>query len=355
MSPSPPPNDEDISDEEHRLREIVLEGLGHAVNDLKRRVRNLDRGLTGVEEEKLLYIAIEEFDLPLTYSWYLKGSKTASNSNPSPPVSPIDGQQQQGFTTGTNIRDRDAISGDADVTKYREFYRDTTFFGEYDLKKIIFTGETEFLCDFYEHYAPPKYTALYQSSTRLQDWLDEIVERGKEQDDNRFLSRYGAGTSSGILTPQEEMDIREVVTDLHFELADIPKLEETQPLVTKGTEEIELTLTALTQQATLTEDQLEFLEEDLQEFYYYYVWRYPALRISGATATGPTPEAITREHMRMYLSFEEQLKRHIDWISEKRNEVGLHPSTEDFNEHTDPDKLAAYQAVAYDELMNTNE
>ncbi|UOY10612.1 hypothetical protein [Methanonatronarchaeum sp. AMET6-2] len=354
MSPSPPPSDDGVSDEEHRLRETVLEGLGHAVNDLKRSVRNLDRELTGVEEEKLLYIAIEEFDLPLTYSWYLKGCKTASNNNPSP-VSPIDGRQEEGFTTATNIGDRDASGVDSDVAKYREFYRDTTFFGEYDLRKIIFTGETEFLCDFYEHYAPPKYTALYQASTRLQDWLDKIVERGKEQDDNSTLSQYGAGTPSGILTPQEEMDVREVVTDIHFELADIPELEETQALVTKGTEEIELTLTALTQQSTLTEDQLEFIEEDLKDFYYYYVWRYPALRISGETATGPSEEVITRDHMRTYVSFDDQLKRHIDWISEERDEVGLTPSMDDFNEYTDPDELAAYQTVAYDELLNTNE
>ena len=173
MAPSSPPDD--ISDaDEDKIREQVLEGLRLALNDEFLSPRDTERrDLTKTEEEKLLYFAIQKFDLPLTYSWFLAGAKTKSNSGSSAqdgsfsPTSPHLNLSTAASPTSIPL---DRSNTDPEVERYREYFQNENFFKDYNLKKVVYTGKTEFLCDFYETFAA-EYDDLYIHSTKLRQRL----------------------------------------------------------------------------------------------------------------------------------------------------------------------------------------
>jgi len=155
MVPSSPPDD--ISDaDEDELRENVLEGLQLALNDEFLGPGTTDRrDLTKTEEEKLLYFAIQDLELPLTYSWFLSGVKTKSNAgNSAQDSSSGTTNPRMNLSVGTSPSATSGGTSDTDreVERYRGYFRSEKFFSNYNLKKVVYTNKTEFLCDFYRKF-----------------------------------------------------------------------------------------------------------------------------------------------------------------------------------------------------------
>ncbi|PHQ40443.1 hypothetical protein DJ69_01300 [Halorubrum persicum] len=137
MAPSSPPDDISTSDEDE-LREHVLDGLRLALDDELAGGSTVNRrDLTKTEEEKLLYFAIRDLNLPLTYSWYLAGVKTDSDAGTSEQTSspPTPGPNLS-IAPSAHNESGDQPDVSSDVERYREYYRDTVFFDDYTERVI---------------------------------------------------------------------------------------------------------------------------------------------------------------------------------------------------------------------------
>jgi hypothetical protein len=222
---------------------------------------------------------------------------------------------------------------------YREYFRNTTFFGDYDLREVYFTANPEFLCDFYEEFAEEKYTDLYVHSTKLREKLrnlDEAIDRGSEE---VSLSEWGGGTDDGLLSPHKEEEIRRLVSSVHMDLAQLDGFEATRVPVTQGTDVIEDVLAKLTHLSSLTETQTDIVN-GLGDFFYHYVWKYPALQISVETATGPNSDERKREHQLLFSRFDDILQRRISTLTTAHREADLETTIEELGANEDSEAMA---------------
>jgi len=357
MVPSSPPSD--ISDaDEDELREKVLEGLRLALNDEFLGPGTTDRrDLTKTEEEKLLYFAIQDLELPLTYSWFLAGAKTKSNA----------GSSAQDSSSGTTTPRMNLSVGaspstthtgtsdtDPEIEDYRDYFRTVTFFGNYTLKKVVYTNKTEFLCDFYREFAEDEYEDLYVHSTKLRQKLEDIENLLETTNQDTTLGDWGGGSDSGVLSVSEEKQFRRLVSEIQLDLADIGDLNECRLPIRQATDEIEIVLTKLTHLSTLTEEQREILD-DLSDFFYNSIWRYPALKISEKTAEGPNSDALSIKRRRAFSTFHNRLNSRTEKIRERRIEAGFAPSTEEFAANETDEVMESIHNMTRDSLGDSSE
>jgi hypothetical protein len=353
MAPSSPPDDISPPDEDE-LREQVLEGLRLALNDEFAAGSTVDRrDLTKTEEEKLLYFAIRDFDLPLTYSWYLAGVKTDSDSGSSAQIGSLPSPESPSLTAPT---DQTESVGESDVPsevqKYRDYYKETEFFDGYTLKDVVYTEKTEFLCDFYRACTDgcaDEYEDLYVHSTRLREKLEEITTLVEQSEQDITLSNWGGGSDDGLLSRNEEKKFRRLVSELQLELARIDEVEECRTPVREATDEIEIILTKLTHLSSLTDEQKEIVD-GLDDFFYWYVWRYPALKISAETATGPKEEELAQRHESKFSVFHHNLGRRTQKLRDNRVKAGFTPSSEEFVENESEAVMVSVHEMSRDVL-----
>lgn len=340
MSPTPP--DDNSSRDEDTIREQVLEGLRLALNEeLLEGAHDNRRNLTNTEEEKLLYFAIEEFNLPVTYSWYLAGAKSDSWAGSSDSIATTDTPDTT-LTPSAANSDRTPVIDDTPsaVEKYRDYFVDTTFFRNYTLKKIVFTDKTKFLCDFYEEFCDEKYTDLYIYSTKLRQKIEEIENLVEDTNQKTTLGKWGAGSTDGVLSRKKEKEFRTLVSNLHFELAQLDGFDECRIPFTEATDEIEIILTKLTHLSSVSPEQKAVIA-DLEDFYYSTVWKYPALKISAETATGPKEDSIRRKRNAKFNTFHNQVEQATEKLRERRVDAGLSPSSEEFTANEDKEVMNA--------------
>ena len=357
MAPSSPPDDISDADEDD-LREQVLEGLQLALNDeFLGPGTTSRRDLTRTEEEKLLYFAIDEFNLPLTYSWYLAGAKTKSNVGSS-------AQDSSAGTTSANMNlsvgpsptatNTNTSDTDPEVERYREFFRTETFFGNYNLEKVVYTDKTEFLCDFYREFADEEYKDLYVHSTKLRQKLEDIEELIETTNQDTTLSNWGAGSDSGALSVSKEKEFRNLVSKFQLALAGIDDLNECRLPVRQATDEIEIVLTKLTHLSSLTVEQREFLD-GLGDFFYDSIWRYPTLKISENTAEGPKSNTLSTKRGRQFSTYDKKLHSQTEAFQQKRIEAGFTPSTEEFAANENDAVMESIHNMARKSLSDSSE
>jgi hypothetical protein len=137
-------------------------------------------------------------------------------------------------------------------------------------------------------------------------------------------------------------DIELSISDLHYYLRDHELLQETFQLVVTGTDLIEDALLALNQTdpEDLTARHVDCIE-NLRDFFYYVVWKYPCLMISQDTATGPSADALRRDHRQEYAAFDETVLAEAQSLEQELTGHGLLP------------EAGMYQPPAHEELRET--
>ena len=290
--------------------------------------------------QKLLYFAIEEYDLPITYSWYLAGAvvpdttitpeSLASPQSPQTPPSPsthaldgsVDGLEgRDGEQSGIDpIMFSDSVDTPTDTPESIFELVDRSTLIDFYVSKlpIVWSQNTmRFLQNFYQEAAPSEYRSLYIESTHLRTHLNELVEAVESH------TRGEAPT-----TPIDELEIRlgRTVSDFHYYLRDIEELRETFELVVKGTDLIEDAIATLASlpPSEYTSEHVRALEA-LQDFFYYSVWRYPCLRISSKTATGPSAATLANKHRQSFEQFPERFRTAHKEAVETVRAAGLYP------------------------------
>lgn len=322
--------DDGAFEEEREVRTDVRIAIELALEDLLK--SNDPRDLTSYEEEKLTHFAIRDLDLPLTYSWYLAGAHTVARATPDERSPWQPGQAFGGINAqGSEYNDR--------IKRLREYFRSTEFMPGYTLRDVVFTDKFELLRDYYRELAPEPYRDLYVHSIDLREelWtLRDLIDRGSE---NHSLGDFGTGTGTPLLDPATERDIRYLVSDFHMDLAGIEALTRTKADVARGTDVIERILARLTDLETTTGEQ-QLLIQEVHDFFYYHVWKYPALGISADTATGPNADALQYKRLLEFDGFDTKLQAEVDDISQQARQVGLLPGADDLV--SEPSEKSAY-------------
>jgi len=326
--------------EEEPYANALLRGIELAVEDV---FEDPGRNITRTEQEKLCYFAIKEFDLPVTYSWYLAGaySKVAGEPENAP------GR----MTTNAGGIRRDHGETE-EVQHYRDYFASEVFFDDYDLREVWYTGKFDFLRDFYEECAPDEYTGLYITSTDIREHLETLDETIEQETTNHSLSDFGGGSQGGLLSESGERDFRLLISDLHLELAEIDELSEMVDLVTQGTDVIEQVFAQLTTLESISSEQ-ETVLQDLAPYFYYDVWRYPSLYISTQTAEGPNRHHLVEEHADRFSSFHEELLSRRYRLSERCAEAGLYPRAGHHSQRVDEEQMAYLHDMAREVLEGT--
>jgi len=299
--------------------------------------------------QKLLYFAIEEYNLPISHSWYLAGAVVPDTSI-GPGMLPDQGPKlddvsrpSMGNTTSAGVEPESSTSpsdsivdpilfgttgGEPDkpnkspeqLSKYVstdelvEFYR--------SVAPTVWHEETmRFLQNFYQEKAPDRYRLLYIESTHLRTHLSEIADTIESHLEGEPPTRSLAQTREAV-----ELS----VSDFHYYIRQTDELRQTFEDVVNATDLIEEAVISLetVPPEELSEAHLDCVEQ-LQDFFFYYVWRYPALLISAETATGPQAEQLRREQLETYEEFDETLATAYTELEAELAEVGLRPSYEE--------------------------
>lgn len=332
---SVPSSGDDSASGETQLRTDVHVALEAA---LDRVLDDRSRNPTELEGEKLAFFLTHSLDLDLTYSWYIAGANTEAGDSPQPTDSSFDAEPSgpTGPSTPNSSRGQQtefgglsAQTGENDPPEeYVEFFESATFFGEYDLRTVWYTDRFDFLEDFYEEFAPDEYRDLYLTSARIRSHLYDLSDALSSRDENETLGDFGGGGSDALLDPSTEREIRYLVSDLHMELAATDELAQTQSTVTNGTDLIERVLSRLTQMDSVSTEQRRLIQQ-LSDFFFYCVWKYPALAISIETATGPNALELKTRHLKEFQDFDQTVERRREQFAEACLDADLLPSVDD--------------------------
>lgn len=297
--------------------------------------------------QKLLYLAIDKYDIPITFSWYLAGAvipdqsigpdslvnstikpttpggPTVSsvgpdlpdqdNNTPDPaPVSPILFNGNTGGSNGDSPYDLKTYVARDELV---EFYRQ-------ELPSVWHEQTMRFLQNFYQEMAPEDYRLLYIESTHLRTHLTELT--------NTVESHIqGDSPTQSIEVIRESIELS--ISDLHYYLRSNDILQQTFEVVVTGTDLIEDVLMMLEQYspAEITEDHLTLLKE-IQDFFYYYVWKYPCLLISEETASGPCASKLRSTQAKEFKTFDEQIRKRHAELEASLEAANLLPGPDDY-------------------------
>ena len=306
--------------DEWQLRADVHAAVERAVDQT---LESPGREITDVEEEKLAFLVIDEFDLNLTYSWYIAGTKTAvgyddTGAGPTGPEEPSLDDEQVEFGGITAQVDSDRVQ------QFTDYLAAETLFDGYGLRDVWYTQRHEFLHDFYDKFAPEAYEAAYLASTEIRRQLADLDEDSGRQAESASLSQFGVDEQP-LLSSSDEEAFRHAVSKLHLALARGDELSETTEAVTAGTDLIERTLDRLTRVQPSTDEQWELIRE-LSVFFFHTVWKLPSLVISIQTAQGPNAQELREKRVRTLNGFEESVQRERDNLRSRLADADLLPT-----------------------------
>jgi hypothetical protein len=180
----------------------------------------------------------------------------------------------------------------------------------------------QFLQNFYLSHAPEEYRELYLQSTRLRTRLKEVEEVITCHLDSEPPEQDLVALSKAVGLE---------VSDLHYSIRSSDSLSATLTDVVAGTDLIEDGIMMLSQldPDDLTETHRNVVAE-MQEFFYYWVWRLPCLIISQETVTGPSAETLRAQRQEQLASFDERLRQKCLEFERTLERADLKPAYTDY-------------------------
>jgi len=315
---TPSPGDDTAFDGEEELRTDVRIAIELALEEVLESGERRD--ITRVEEEKLTHFAIRDLDLELTHSWYLAGVSTIADAN-----TDARSQMHAGPSFGSLNTDQPV---DDQVKELRDYFASEEFFLGYSLRDVWFTDKFDFLRDYYGELAPDKYRELYIHSLDLREQLWYLTDRLETDQKNASLSDFGGGSSTGLIDRSTENEFRYSVSDFHMNLAETDELTWLKRDVVRSTDVLERVYSKLTQLDSASLEQKMLLDE-IHDYFYNYVWKYPALAISAETAEGPNADALNRRRLIELDGFNNRLNAELENLTTQSHQLGLLPGIDD--------------------------
>lgn len=332
----------------------LIDDLVDCIREAIERTDGIDKTYANKTKiQKLLYFAIDAYDLPVTYSWYLAGavlpdtsispSTLASPQGPDTPDQPhLESSQESSTEVSTDSSEigssdsvpnnsasvdhdildpimftgSEPISSHGGLAEYVEREKVIGFYQE-KLLDVWSQNTMRFLQNFYQATAPDRYRRLYIESTHLRTHLSTIAD---------IIRTEADGAESSQSVTKLATQLAHTISDFHYELRQLDELQPSFRLVVKATDLIEKTVRELARRDPETyPPNAAALIDELQEFFYYYVWRYPCLEISAQTATGPSAYSLCRERRERWDAFDRELLVAYERLATSVAEAGLSP------------------------------
>ena len=239
--------------DEKDLIEDIKDGIGIALDIRGASATSID----SIKLNKLVYLATNELNIPLTFGWYKYGP------------APVDLQYSK---TAVTIKSKDEC--DAAFNSRlpdKDYYSPAEYAYFFDEELDAFTdilqvSTKEFLVSFYEREAPEPYRELYVKSAQLQQVLDEIRGDAAWHDDSDVYYR----------------EISRRIGGLTRELMNIEPLREVQTPFRQYVRFLKELLANTSTHDSLSATQQRFVER-IVDYYYGGAWKYVALKISENT------------------------------------------------------------------------
>jgi len=256
--------------EENQILSDIMSGLGAAIEESE-----VDPNkLSSIKLNKLLYLAVDDFGLPITYSWYKYGASLSGGQNDvsveNVPLRPVDQVPSP---------DEPSIGQDWEYPTPREYKY--FFERDIDLDNILREETKAYLRTFYDDYAPEEFRGLYVSSAILQKSLDELLDADIDEFDTKL----------NTLSNTIEDELREV--DSEILLNEYIESEEEEAFTSYSYTLREAIEHASGNGISLTVEQVDAFRSILR-FFYSHAWKYIALSISEQTAEGPSRRDMIR-------------------------------------------------------------
>ncbi|KTG11396.1 hypothetical protein AUR64_03835 [Haloprofundus marisrubri] len=301
-----------LTDSEQELVSAIQHAVSAAIEDLE---DVSPEYANKTKLQKLLYLAIDNYSLPVTYSWYLAGSVV-----PDDPFTPDDLTAAPSDTVSSKSPSIGHSADDGSVLSPYTTEEELISFFKKEIPRLWTQKTNRFLQNFYQYHAPERYRELYVQCVHIRAQLKRLTD---------VVETATRGIDIGDDLEEIDRALGLSISDFHYYLSDLPELEETFDPVFEGTELIEDTMMMLTKRSTFTHHHLGSVKA-LNEFFYYYVWRYPSLIISAETATGPAAEEIRTSRQREAVGFETRIETEREQLTEQLDQFDLKPTFADF-------------------------
>src|SRR6056297_1135885 len=241
--------------DEDDLLDDIKEGVEIAMQRRGYNSGNIDP----IKFNKLTYLAIHEYDIPITYGWYKYGPAPANVAHQSITVRP------RALNEVPAVKEPRVQSINFDYRSPEEY---SYYFSEdlEEFKNVLEKPTKEYLVQFYFDYAPDKYRDLYIASAELQQILDQIKTDASWHNENEEYVT--------LLTERFPRVIHEVESNpvLHESLKSMESYEQLLMSV----------VTAASSQDEISESQQRFVKR-VVDYFYGGAWNYVALLISRDT------------------------------------------------------------------------
>jgi hypothetical protein len=249
--------------EEEILRDI-LDGLNATVANEELDHTKVDP----IKFNKLLFLAVDYFDLPITYRWYKYGSDfTPHGRSIDEDLGPT-ALEKLASPEEPRIDEEDVGEEVTPPTPQQvcHFYREEVE----DLERLFEDDTKEYLRTFYEDYAPPHLQDVYSACAVFQKSLDQV----------------GYADSPGEVVTKDIDTIVEELNDLnHAVMFCEPIADADEPFKDYANLLKDVLVTVANSESTLSPRQEESLRS-VVKFFYKRAWELVALKIASEDSRG---------------------------------------------------------------------
>lgn len=256
-------------EERQTLRDII-DGLNSAIAMNHQRLDS--KQIDPIKLNKLIYLAVHEFELDITYRWFKYGSDFTKHGNVD--IASVHAVPINDLPSPDSPRIADSREQREDLPPTP---RDYKHFFEREVEDIdkIFTDETrDYLRTFYRDYAPEPYENLYAECAVLQKSLDEI----------------GDADNPGSIIYRRADDLLEEISSVRHEVNAISDLNQQSKPFGRFLKLLkDVVVTVESRKGEITNRQKQAIES-LVYFFYEVAWLLIALKIASKESHGPQGE-----------------------------------------------------------------
>lgn len=270
-------------EDEKKVTNEILQTLAHYMTDCDININYL----TEIKLQKIVYRTIEELELPITRSWYLRGCM----------VHP--GGRLSGFITKDKVKKS---------MEYRHFIFDEDIYACFDniqvVNRIFKVKGDKFLKDLYDSMKPERYRVEYIPNNEILLSLKrtsvetfDISETISNNISRLTLGLYGDDIFDSI--PNSFYEFLELMENTFIEI---------ETIVEEGAE--------------ISSECLKFIKL-IDNNYYNVIWKLPATIISIDTVEGLSAETLIKSHKNYIPYGIEEIERTFENLNEKSQELNL--------------------------------
>lgn len=257
-----------------------------------------------IKTQKLVYRAINKFDLPILHTWYRYGQ-----------FEPHDAFRQQSIQP-KSLR-HSTVNPDQPSVPNRNYPSPQDFKGffiEVGIDEIAEQDFYDFLHENYSEFAPPEYRRLYIANLEILRILDQVFEDDEPaQNSEKYYQDFRKAST---------LICSEISAEPSFSL----EVENHMKTSLQYFRDMFIKIAASKQ---LSEDQLDIINQS-RELYHEQVWRWPALVISTNEAEGVDKVKFRQSGEEMLDDLRPEFKKELGDFRDEMFEKDMIPSSHEY-------------------------